>query len=131
MLKSPANGWRHSSDLGRGDVRVLLTTARALLEQTQLPARWRTRGSSCEKATPGVRKTSPAHLESIGFERTTMVDDVAQFSVRGGIFDIYGFGMAEPVRLEFWGDEIVELRHFDLVSQRSTQRRRARARFFR
>ena len=50
-----------------------------------------------------------------------MVDDVAQFSVRGGIFDIYSFGMAEPVRLEFWGDEISELRHFDLISQRSTR----------
>jgi transcription-repair coupling factor (superfamily II helicase) len=50
-----------------------------------------------------------------------MVDDVAQFSMRGGIFDIYSFGMAEPVRLEFWGDEITELRHFDLISQRSTR----------
>ena len=49
-----------------------------------------------------------------------MVEDVAQFSLRGGIFDIYGFGMAEPVRLEFWGDEVVELKHFDLLSQRST-----------
>jgi len=50
-----------------------------------------------------------------------MVEDVAQFSVRGGIFDIYSFGMAEPVRLEFWGDDITELRHFDLLSQRSTR----------
>jgi transcription-repair coupling factor (superfamily II helicase) len=46
---------------------------------------------------------------------------VAQFSVRGGIVDIYGFGMAEPVRLEFWGDEIIELRHFDILTQRSTR----------
>jgi hypothetical protein len=38
-----------------------------------------------------------------------MVDDVAQFSVRGGIFDIYGSALSDPVRLEFWGDEIVEL----------------------
>ncbi|MDQ6873268.1 MAG: hypothetical protein M3037_14890, partial [Gemmatimonadota bacterium] len=45
----------------------------------------------------------------------------AQFSVRGGIFDIYSFGMAEPVRLEFWGDDISELRHFDLLTQRSTR----------
>ena len=50
-----------------------------------------------------------------------MVEEVAQYSVRGGIFDIYGFGMAEPVRLEFIGDEIAELRHFDLLSQRSTR----------
>ena len=50
-----------------------------------------------------------------------MVEDVAQYAVRGGIFDIYSFGMAEPVRLEFWGNEIVELRHFELNSQRSTR----------
>jgi len=50
-----------------------------------------------------------------------MVEDVAQFSIRGGIFDVYSFGMAEPVRAEFWGDEIVDLRHFDLASQRSTR----------
>src|SRR5690606_11010651 len=62
-----------------------------------------------------------AHLEAIGFERVSMVEDVAQFSVRGGIFDVYGFGMAEPVRLEFWGDEVAELRHFDLLTQRSTR----------
>ena len=59
------------------------------------------------------------HLERIGFERVPMVEDVAQFSIRGGIFDVYSFGMAEPVRAEFWGDEIVDLRHFDLASQRS------------
>ena len=58
---------------------------------------------------------------AIGFERVPMVEDVAQFSVRGGIFDIYSFGMAEPIRLEFWGDDIAELRHFDLVTQRSTR----------
>ena len=34
--------------------------------------------------------------ESVGFERVTLVDDVAQFSVRGGIVDIYSFGMANP-----------------------------------
>jgi len=62
-----------------------------------------------------------AHLEAVGFERVSMVEDVAQFSIRGGIFDIYGFGMADPVRLEFWGDEIAEMRHFDLHTQRSTR----------
>jgi transcription-repair coupling factor (superfamily II helicase) len=62
-----------------------------------------------------------AHLARVGFERVPLVDDVGQYSVRGGIFDIYGFGMAEPVRLEFWGDEVSELRHFDLYSQRSTR----------
>jgi transcription-repair coupling factor (superfamily II helicase) len=107
--------------VSRGEVRVLLTTARALLERTRLPTALR--GSRIELRKGDVRRPEEIaeHLERIGFERVPMVDDVAQFSVRGGIFDIYSFGMADPVRLEFWGDEIIELRHFDLHSQRSTR----------
>jgi len=107
--------------LGRSGVRILLTTARAVLEKTALPRALA--GARLELRKGDVRRPEElaAHLESIGFERVPMVEDVAQFSVRGGIFDIYSFGMAEPVRLEFWGDDIVELRHFDLNTQRSTR----------
>ncbi len=107
--------------LGRGAVRVLLTTSRALLERTSLPSALR--GARLEIRKGDVRRPEDlaTHLESIGFERVPMVEDVAQFSVRGGIFDVYSFGMADPVRLEFWGDEIIELRHFDLNSQRTTR----------
>jgi transcription-repair coupling factor (superfamily II helicase) len=107
--------------LSRGDVRILLTTGRAILERTHLPRSLLT--ARLELRRGDVRRPADlaAHLEQIGFERVPMVDDVAQFSVRGGIFDVYGFGMAEPVRLEFWGDEIAELRHFDLQTQRSTR----------
>ena len=107
--------------VARGEVRVLLTTARAVLERTRLPTALR--GARIEIRKGDVRRPEEIaeHLERIGFERVPMVDDVAQFSMRGGIFDIYSFGMADPVRLEFWGDEIIELRHFDLHSQRSTR----------
>ncbi|MEP6766440.1 MAG: transcription-repair coupling factor [Gemmatimonadaceae bacterium] len=107
--------------LGASGVRVLLTTARALLERTQLPRALAGARLELRKGNEKRPEDLAAHLESIGFERVLMVEDVAQFSVRGGIFDIYSFGMAEPVRLEFWGNEIVELRHFELNSQRSTR----------
>ncbi|HEY0242428.1 MAG TPA: DEAD/DEAH box helicase, partial [Gemmatimonadaceae bacterium] len=107
--------------IARGEIRVLLTTARALLEKTQLPRALAHTRLEIRKGDTRRPEDLAAHLESIGFERVPMVDDVAQFSMRGGIFDIYSFGMAEPVRLEFWGDEVSELRHFDLVSQRSTR----------
>lgn len=107
--------------LGRGAVRILLTTSRAVLEKTALPKALA--GARIELRKGDIRRPEELsrHLEQIGFERVSMVEDVAQFSVRGGIFDIYSFGMIEPIRLEFWGDEIVELRHFDLDSQRSTR----------
>lgn len=110
--------------IARGDetgIRILLTTARAVMEKTRLP---RTLAAARLEIRKGdVRRPDDlaTHLESIGFEEVEMVEDVAQFSRRGGIFDIYSFGMSEPVRLEFWGDDITELRHFDLLTQRSTR----------
>jgi len=107
--------------IAHGGLRVLITTARAVLERTRLPGALRS-GRTELRAGDSWRPADLAdHLDAFGFERVDMVDDVGQYSVRGGIFDIYGFGMAEPVRLEFWGDEIAELRHFDLVTQRSTR----------
>src|SRR5204862_3884135 len=105
----------------RGQVRLLVTTARALLERTRMPRALRDLRIELRKGEQHRLSELIEHLESIGFERVPMVEDVAQFSVRGGIFDVYSFGMAEPVRAEFWGDEIVDLRHFDLTSQRSTR----------
>ena len=107
--------------LSRGEIRILLTTPRALLERTRLPGALEDLRIELRKGD--VRRPSElaAHLERIGFERVPMVEDVAQFSLRGGIFDVYSFGMTDPVRMEFWGDEIVDLRHFELSSQRSTR----------
>src|SRR5213079_1130194 len=58
-------------------------------------------------------------LHDMGYERVPTVTEVAQFSVRGGILDVYGFGMAAPARLEWWGDDIASIRSFDLDSQLS------------
>jgi transcription-repair coupling factor (superfamily II helicase) len=107
--------------MSRGAVRVLLTTARALLERTRLPRAVATSRLELRRGDRWRLGDLVAHLESVGYQRVTMVEDVAQFSVRGGILDVYGFGMNDPVRAELWGDELVELRHFDLNSQRSTR----------
>ena len=107
--------------LSRGAVRLLLTTSRALMEKTQLARAVSRARLELRKGDAWRLEALSEHLDAHGFEREPMVDDVGQYSVRGGIVDIYSFGMAEPVRLEFWGDEIVELRHFDLLTQRSTR----------
>lgn len=106
--------------LARGAVRVLLTTARAVQERTRLPQALAAARLELVKGAQWRLEALAAHLESVGFERVPLVEDVAQFSVRGGIVDVYGFGMREPMRLEFWGDELIELRHFDVASQRTT-----------
>jgi transcription-repair coupling factor (superfamily II helicase) len=107
--------------LSRGEIRILLTTPRALLERTRLPGALADLRIELRKGDVRRPRELAEHLERIGFERVPMVEDVAQFSLRGGIFDVYSFGMTDPVRMEFWGDEVVDLRHFDLSSQRSTR----------
>ncbi|HEV7992620.1 MAG TPA: transcription-repair coupling factor [Gemmatimonadaceae bacterium] len=107
--------------LSRGEIKVLLTTPRALLERTRLPGALADLRIELRKGDVRRPRELADHLERIGFERVPMVEDVAQFSLRGGIFDVYSFGMTDPVRMEFWGDEVVDLRHFELSSQRSTR----------
>jgi len=107
--------------LMRSDVHILLTTSRAVMERSHVPKALVASRLELRKGDVRRPEDLATHLERIGFTRVPMVDDVSQFSVRGGIVDVYGFGMTDPVRMEFWGDEITDLRHFDLLSQRSVR----------
>ena len=72
----------------RGGVRILLTTARAALERTRLPGSLGAARVELRKGDVRRPEELARHLESIGFERVPMVEDIAQFSMRGGIFDV-------------------------------------------
>lgn len=61
-----------------------------------------------------------AQLVSFGYERVDQVDNFGQFSIRGGIIDIFPVNRKKAVRLELFGDEIDSLREFDAATQRST-----------
>ena len=60
-------------------------------------------------------------LVNLGYERTGQVEMPGQFSVRGGIIDIYSLTEENPWRIELWGDEIDSIRSFDAESQRSLE----------
>ena len=60
-------------------------------------------------------------MVEMGYERTAQVEMAGQFSVRGGIIDIYPLTEEVPVRVELWGDEIDSIRTFDPESQRSLE----------
>ena len=106
--------------LNRGAVRVLITTARATAERTLMPAALEK--ARLEMAAGLSFRDARSSLERLGYSRVPHVVDVAQYAVRGGIVDVYGFGMADPARAEFWGEELVSLRSFDLGTQRSLAR---------
>ena len=56
------------------------------------------------------------------FKRADFVSEPGEFSVRGGILDVFSFSHDEPYRLEFFGDEIESIRSFDVETQLSTER---------
>ena len=60
-------------------------------------------------------------LVAVGYERVGQVEMPGQFSVRGGIVDIYCLTEENPWRIELWGDEIDSIRSFDPESQRSLE----------
>jgi len=61
-----------------------------------------------------------AALVRYGYRRESLVEHRAEFAVRGGIVDVWPAHALEPVRLDFFGDEIERLTRFDIASQRST-----------
>jgi transcription-repair coupling factor (superfamily II helicase) len=102
-----------------GRLRLLVTTARASQERTRVPGELAQRTLRIGLAAPRRLSEVVEALEQMGYERVATVTEVAQFSVRGGIVDVYGFGMGAPARLEWWGDDLESLRSFDLTTQRS------------
>ena len=60
-----------------------------------------------------------AHLASVGYSQTDLVEMPGQFTRRGGILDIYSPDADRPVRIELFGDEIETIRKFDPDTQRS------------
>ncbi len=55
-----------------------------------------------------------------GYTRSEICEGIGQFSVRGGIFDVFPVTAENPCRIEFWGDEIDNISYFDTESQRRT-----------
>lgn len=104
-----------------GRSRLLVTTRRALQERNPVPRRL-----TDLRLTLGVGESFGfsrllRELDRRGFERVSLVEEVGQYAVRGGIVDLFSLGSLEPARIEFWGDEVASIRLFDILDQRSTR----------
>lgn len=64
----------------------------------------------------------PNHqLITMGYRREQLVASPGEFSVRGGIIDVFPLGEEYPIRLELFGDDIDSIRYFDPNTQRSLE----------
>ncbi len=61
-------------------------------------------------------------LVAMGYEKSYQVESPGQFSIRGGIVDIFDLTEENPYRIELWGDEVDSIRSFDILSQRSIEK---------
>ena len=62
------------------------------------------------------------HLVAMGYEKSYQVESPGQFSIRGGIVDVFDLTEENPYRIELWGDEVESIRSFDILSQRSIEK---------
>ncbi len=60
-------------------------------------------------------------LVNLGYKKATMVSDIGEFSIRGDIIDIFSLEDL-PVRIELWGDEVVDIRYFNNETQKSVNK---------
>jgi transcription-repair coupling factor (superfamily II helicase) len=99
---------------------VLLTTINAALQRVPAKSLVATQSLS---AVPGQvidMAGITGWLELNGFARASTVREPGDYAVRGGIIDLFAPGMAEPVRLDFFGDTLETIRTFDPETQRTT-----------
>ena len=103
-----------------GRRRVVLTTVSAFLQR--VPARDSFAGTVLD-LTAGLtlpQEKLVAFLAGNGYLRAETVGDSGEYAVRGGIVDLFPPGAEAPVRVDFFGDEIEQIRSFDPLTQRST-----------
>ena len=76
---------------------------------------------SVKKRSIIVESEMAAKLVEMGYTRNYQVEEPGQFSIRGGIIDVFDLTEENPYRIELWGDEVDSIRSFDILSQRSIE----------
>lgn len=101
---------------------VTIITSLDSLMAPQLPIqRLKESVISINKETLIDEKALAYKLVDLGYEKTYQVEIPGQFSIRGGIVDIFDLTEENPFRIELWGDNVDSIRSFDVLSQRSIE----------
>jgi transcription-repair coupling factor (superfamily II helicase) len=99
-------------------LRVVVTAARSLL-QPMAPQLGHQQPVTLRVGQDIGFEEVIARLVELAYTRVDMVGRRGEFAVRGGILDIFAPTAEHPVRIEFWGDEVTEMRMFSVADQRS------------
>lgn len=98
---------------------VILTSVNAITQRVVPHSHVETGALNIQKGETIKQDALIAALMAQGFNRTDVVREAGEFAVRGGILDLYPSTLDNPVRIDFFGDEIDTMRSFDAATQRS------------
>lgn len=107
------------STVRNGTARIVVAPCQALLHPLPPPQEFDAHALKLEVGGTYDLHALMVTLVTRGYERTDMVSFHGEFSARGGILDIYLITEDTPFRIEFFGDEITDIRPFDVHTQRS------------
>lgn len=107
------------SALASGQARVVVAPLAAVMEPTLSPACLQSETISLEVNSEVPLETVVDALIRLGFRRVSNVEEVGDFSVRGGLVDFFSPGAARPVRVEYFGDTVETIRTFEVSDQRT------------
>lgn len=101
---------------------TVITTYDALMApQTPVDA-WKKHVIHIDKQSHVEESGLAARLVELGYEKNYQVEAPGQFSIRGGIVDIFDLTEENPYRIELWGEDVESIRSFDILSQRSIEK---------
>ena len=110
-----------TDDPASGPLSVVVAPVRSLL-QPQVPGLGELEPVALRAGYTGCDLTQiVTALVAAGYARTDLVEKRGDFAVRGGILDVFPPTEEHPLRVEFWGEEIEEVRYFKVVDQRSLE----------
>lgn len=104
-----------------GDYDIVVAGIEAAVQFTLPPSVLSSRTLILKAGVALPEKDLPAVFAAAGYERCEQVEGAGQYSVRGGIIDIFPAGCPSPVRIELWGDTVDTIWYYDVLSQRRTE----------
>ena len=98
---------------------IVLTSLQGILQKVCCPKVLKARVLHIKQGDTLSFDSLPELLTSLGYRRESVAADKGEFAIRGGILDIFPVSSFDPYRLDFFGDEIEEIRVYDPISQKS------------
>ncbi|MCF8000414.1 MAG: transcription-repair coupling factor [Halanaerobiales bacterium] len=109
------------NEMQSGNNNVVITSGISILRKLMPKEYFKQNTLKINMNTPIDLNEISTKLVQLGYDREKMVEQPGQFSIRGGILDVYTLVYDNPVRIELFGDEVDSIRFFDIETQRSIE----------